>query len=31
MSMSDTKILVVEDNRIVAEDIKNNLVEMGYG
>jgi PAS domain S-box-containing protein len=29
--MSNTKILVVEDNRIVAEDIKNNLVEMGYG
>lgn len=29
--MSKTKILVVEDNRIVAEDIKNNLVEMGYG
>lgn len=28
--MSKTKIMVVEDNRIVAEDIKNNLVEMGY-
>jgi PAS domain S-box-containing protein len=28
--MERAKILVVEDNRIVAEDIKNNLEEMGY-
>jgi PAS domain S-box-containing protein len=28
--MEKAKILVVEDNRIVAEDIKNSLVEMGY-
>jgi PAS domain S-box-containing protein len=28
--MEKVKILVVEDNRIVAEDIKNNLEEMGY-
>jgi PAS domain S-box-containing protein len=28
--MEKTKIMVVEDNRIVAEDIKNNLVDMGY-
>ncbi len=28
--MGKVKILVVEDNRIVAEDIKNNLQEMGY-
>ena len=28
--MEKVKIMVVEDNRIVAEDIKNNLVEMGY-
>jgi PAS domain S-box-containing protein len=28
--MGKTKVMVVEDNRIVAEDIKNNLVDMGY-
>jgi PAS domain S-box-containing protein len=28
--MGKVKIMVVEDNRIVAEDVKNNLVEMGY-
>ena len=28
--MSKVKVMVVEDNRIVAEDIKNNLVQMGY-
>jgi PAS domain S-box-containing protein len=28
--MQKAKVMVVEDNRIVAEDIKNNLVEMGY-
>jgi PAS domain S-box-containing protein len=28
--MEKAKVMVVEDNRVVAEDIKNNLVEMGY-
>lgn len=28
--MAKSRILVVEDNRIIAEDIKNNLEEMGY-
>lgn len=28
--MVKVKILIVEDNRIVAEDIKNNLQELGY-
>jgi PAS domain S-box-containing protein len=28
--MGKAKVMVVEDNRVVAEDIKNNLVEMGY-
>lgn len=28
--MAKVKILIVEDNRIVAEDLKNSLEEMGY-
>ena len=29
--MCDTDILIVEDERIVAEDIKSTLLELGYG